>query len=89
MDKWPYELQSWSAEQIQQFCVENEAWQMHRRRMKGKPTSDKLRMLDWWRSQHAAGDNTLLPVHQCQIDNYINALKRGGQLNMDLTIKRN
>lgn len=87
MERWPYTIEYWSPEQIQKMCVQAPAWQILRKAMKGVPTRKKLDMLAAWRYEHTHDGQTDIQA-RCQIDNYINALKRGGQLHMDLTIKR-
>ena len=58
-------------------------WQIHRASMKGRPTLVKLDMLCDWLDK--MGDSRTTWV---QITNYINALKRGGQLSTRGYIQR-
>lgn len=94
MREWPHKVLSWDKLLIQRFCVQDAEWQRYRRAMKGESTEKKLDMLEQWRlleendNREIVGRAHIGMRCQCQIDNYINALKRGGQLNMDLTIKR-
>ncbi len=90
MKQWPNEhrkLGSYSPEQVQRYCVQNPAWQAFRRSMKGKPTETKLMMLtEWWDSHWPQGISPEAlqqrVMIRCQVTNYINALRRGGQLNL-------
>lgn len=68
-------------------AVKDERWQEFRRSLKGLPTSDKLEKLrDYWTERHTiANVGTALTFwDECdscvQVDNYIKALCRGGQL---------
>lgn len=82
MDRWPYGLPTITQTEITEYCVNDSTWQKFRLTLKGLPTTRKLTMLDSW-----AG---LLPARRAvvQTTNYINALKRGGQLNMELRVVR-
>jgi hypothetical protein len=102
MDSWPYGLTSYSPEEVRVFCVQDVEWQRHRLGMKGIPTRDKLHMLELWaqgrnahgvfRSSSEEGGEDLrwgfCRATDVQISNYLNALKRGGQLDMNLRVKR-
>jgi hypothetical protein len=92
MDLWPYLVVGTTGSEIRQFCVmdtNERGWQKYRASMKGESTSKKLDMLLTWRVRHLIGAGLILPRDvQVQIDNYINALKRGGLLNEDLKVQR-
>lgn len=78
-DKWEHEVKPTTVGEITTHAVGNKTWQSYRLAMKGKSTSEKLAMLRTWRSRHMV--NGKLPrATEVQIDNYINALKRGGEL---------
>lgn len=85
MKFWPYLVVGTSAEEIKKYCVEDvcgRGWQDFRLSMKGQSTESKLDMLQRWRAKY---DDRVLGVDvprdvQVQIDNYVNALLRGGQL---------
>lgn len=65
------------------FCIKDPDWQKVRRAMKGQTTEQKLEMLqDWYRYNGATR------CTRVQIVNYLNALKRGGQINMNWEIAR-
>lgn len=93
MDRWPYQVDAYTSLEVQQFCVFDESWQKFRLSLKGLPTEHKLNRLHEYRegimlynSAHM-GEAYLPRRHQVQIDNYINALKRGGQLDMNLEVR--
>lgn len=102
MDRWPHSVRSYTPAEVAKYVVDAE-WQKCRLSMKGIPTTEKLEILNKYRSdrlayssghpdipnsRHLADHGVLEREHQVQIDNYINALKRGGQLRMDLTVQR-
>lgn len=87
LDKWPYEVGSYTPAEVRQYAVADEAWQKFRLSLKGVPTKEKLAKLAAYR--RAKMQNGKLPRrYQVQIDNYINALKRGGQLSLDFKVRR-
>lgn len=55
-------------------CVKNEAWQTFRKSLKGLSTAEKLRKL---RSYKRNNSGRCVNV---RVENYLNALRRGGQL---------
>ena len=55
--------------------IDDEEWQRLRLSLKGIPTEDKLIKLDNYLTR-----NPLERAAQVRVDNYINALLRGGQL---------
>lgn len=85
--KWEHPVEKTSTRDILEHAVNNSTWQKYRLAMKGKPTEEKLRMLRQWRAAHMK-DGKLPKATQVQIDNYINALKRGGQLTKEGHIQR-
>jgi hypothetical protein len=77
MNKWPFEVSYIQASEIAP-AINNAEWQAFRISLKGISTPQKLiRLAQWPRRERA---------DVVRIDNYINALKRGGQLNMDLEV---
>lgn len=82
MNKWPHDVESWGMHEILE-AVDNAEWQRFRMSLKKQPTTEKLVRLDRL-LKLSAGDRK----DKCRIDNYINALKRGGQLNMNLEVVR-
>lgn len=94
MHSWPHKLYVWNLSQIHE-AIADSRWQKFRISMKGVPTETKLDMLQDYL-------NTMTTVYecevedlkevdwkeQCRIDNYINALKRGGQLNVGGEVQR-
>ena len=55
-------------------AVKDPDWQRFRVSLKGKTTEQKLRELERWLELHPGRDAEI------RVTNYINALKRGGQL---------
>jgi hypothetical protein len=97
MKIWPHAVGSYSPAEVKEFCVQDAEWQKIRVSMKGVSTSRKLEILNAY--MHSKGslsepleggvyDITLDRRYKVQIDNYINALKRGGQLGMDLKVRK-
>lgn len=84
--QWPYQVGSYSPDEVQAFCVRNHKWQEFRTSLKGLPTTSKLIMLQRW-FLHPPAEIPRRAVN-VQVDNYINALKRGGQLDMNLHVQR-
>lgn len=87
MSSWEHPVEHTSVKDITAHAVNNATWQKYRLAMKGKPTAEKLSMLRSWRSAHMV-DGKVPKATQVQIDNYINALKRGGQLTKEGKIQR-
>lgn len=83
MNKWPHVVKPTTTEEIRN-AVKDAEWQRLRLSMKGMTTERKLVTLDAWRNRKVFmrdGVPCLFRHHEVCIDNYINALKRGGQLN--------
>ena len=79
MQCWPYVVERHTMASIR-GCVSNPEWQGFRLKLKGLPTEQKLTQLDSYmkneyKRSHAAGE-----IARVCVDNYINALLRGGQL---------
>jgi hypothetical protein len=55
-------------------CIKNEAWQTFRKSLKGLSTQEKMKRLRSWKASHSGRCATVV------VTNYINALKRGGQI---------
>ncbi|MGL5079030.1 MAG: hypothetical protein ACRDBG_24795 [Waterburya sp.] len=80
---WDREIQSYSPKEVVEYCVNDAVWQTCRLSMKGVNTNEKLRILRGWRAKNELANNGVVDRRcQVQIDNYINALKRGGQIDM-------
>lgn len=93
--KWPYALAKdpWDHEYIR-FCVyessTSERWQLFRVSLKGLETGWKLAQLEHYCIKHFVG-NTFwyeAKIEKCRIDNYIGALRRGGQLNENYEVAK-
>lgn len=77
---WPFSVKHTPRNLIQKYCLGSEAWQKMRLFLKGKNTSQKIMLLILWRVQLQSLYNQKYDEGVIQIDNYINALLRGGQL---------
>lgn len=88
MDKWPHRVGSYTPDEVQRYCVQDGAWQIFRMSLKGLSTPAKLARLDARRTQHIAEYGVMQRYAAVQIDNYINALRRGGQLDLDNKVQR-
>lgn len=84
MLKWPHEVKTYTRYEVH-TAIFYADWQDFRMSLKGVPTPKKLDMLDARRT-NLIRSGLWVNAHQIQIDNYINALKRGGQLNMNLEV---
>lgn len=56
--------------------IRDETWQQFRLSLKGRTTEDKLEHLKYW-LEHGASPKRWREI---QVTNYINALRRGGQI---------
>lgn len=100
--RWDLDISNWSQREIQQYYVADEEWQEFRESLKGHSTMYKLRKLkdryialcaslppvyvanaEWTPEQKDSWNR-----RKCQIDNYINALKRSGTIDRNGYIKR-
>jgi hypothetical protein len=82
MNQWPYVVKPVKKEEIGPYCVDDPEWQQFRLSLKGMSTEQKLDALDA-RRYTMGMIGTFNRKAEVQIDNYINALRRGGQLNTD------
>lgn len=87
---WPFAFRIWDQAFVQE-CVykleDHEDWQLFRYSLKGLTTYQKLTMLWIYGISHTLPDGSGCDVvAQCRIDNYIGALKRGGQLGSKLEV---
>ena len=90
MKQWPYkELAGYDVATVRKHCVEHHAWQQVRLSMKGVSTEKKLDILHEWRENCALNNFGEVPFScQVQIVNYLGALRRGGQLDMQNRVQR-
>lgn len=81
MDVWPHEVKPMTRGEIM-AAVPALPWQAFRRSLKGLSTEEKLDRLDEYRTRvfRDASVPMIKRFHEVCIDNYINALLRGGQL---------
>lgn len=86
--RWVLTFKIWDQEWVQQ-CVykepDHEDWQLFRFSLKGLHTVEKLALLIVYKA-YAFDKDIHQTVINCRVDNYIGALKRGGQLNDKLEI---
>lgn len=75
---WDRKITSPSRIDIIKYAVNNYEWQQFRLSLKGISTFDKLTELSKWLTQHDDSHEA-----QVQVDNYLGALKRGGQISAD------
>lgn len=98
MNQWPHKVLYATRAEIND-AVRDPYWQALRQGMKGMSTPHKLMTLEMYRSFRSTeaflieGDGryssqVLDDEARVQIDNYINALKRGGQLDAELRVVR-
>lgn len=86
MKRWHEpDVGGYSQAEVQEYCVKDEVWQGFRASLKGLSTEVKL---DWLRGWLETNIDMAPRRTRVQVDNYINALKRGGQLNMNLEVVR-
>lgn len=79
MHCWYREVSSMTQAEISQ-AVNDAAWQRFRKSLKGLSTSQKLEHLEMYCQRREKDGNRLSRMDQVRVDNYINALLRGGQL---------
>lgn len=79
MQVWEPEITRTTIGEIQLYCVEDEVWQEFRKSLKGISTQKKLDKCREWLDRWETGLGPLRRA-EVQVDNYLNALLRGGQL---------
>ena len=94
---WEQEVTPWDRDTVE-YCVyeapDHTDWQLFRVSIKGLSTAEKLYMLSLyriWQLNETApgtmnGEMRQISVVQCRVDNYIGALRRGGQLDENYRI---
>ena len=93
---WTHKLYHWTKEfTLNAVYDESDAvnWQIFRAALKGLSTQQKLFILAEHRDEMefdytTTGDDKQWQIERCRIDNYINALRRGGQLGAGYEIVR-
>lgn len=99
MRQWPIEMPAGiSPGDAQEFCVRHEEWQRLRLWLKTQDTEEKLKALLVW---YQEGKVTIFErrqtvvvreerdwVRRLQVTNYLGALRRGGQLDMQNRVNR-
>lgn len=86
---WPSEIGTIQYGEILTYCVNDEQWQKFRLTLKGLTTEQKLdklflRYMDPMLRETRERSRRI----DVQVWNYINALKRGGQLSSNLRVQR-
>ncbi len=88
MNRWPHEVTPDTTAEIAKY-VKCANWQSIRLSMKGVSTESKLIILDAYRTRMMKlNGGKLLREHEVQINNYLKALRRGGQLNLQDEVQR-
>ena len=87
MNKWSRRVESWSRKEID-IAINDDKWQAFRRSLKGLPTRDKLESLSDYLNVELDQGMSIDVDKQIRVDNYINALKRGGQLDINCNVVR-
>ena len=84
--QWPHNdlvERGYPPDKVQLWCVQDANWQQVRLSMKGIPTHEKLATLKRWWDKHSTFEGLPCKISQraqCQVGNYLGALRRGGQL---------
>jgi hypothetical protein len=86
-NRWEHDIKHLTTEQIR-FAVRCSTWQDFRLGMKGVDTKTKLFMLESWLIMGSTCNHCTGEIRQHQVDNYLNALKRGGQLDLEGNVVR-
>ena len=93
MDSWDSTLRpvrsGYNPQDVQRICVRNRKWQAFRLSLKGKSTRDKLaRLAEWYDGFWPDTQGSSKWEREVQVGNYLGALRRGGQLNMNNEVQR-
>ena len=95
MKKWKYGLLHCQKDKLFRRAINDEGWQRFRESLKGNSTELKLARLASYAFSHLERTpdqglySSQVPVERAiQVSNYLNALKRGGQLNIKLEVVR-
>ncbi len=87
MQRWEHDVTHLTRAEIM-GAIKCSTWQDFRLWLKGKPTIVKLQDLDKWLQFDVECNHCDRATRQIQVDNYINALKRGGQLDLEGNVVR-
>lgn len=99
MQQWPGKMDAGiSPGDAQEYCVRHETWQRLRIWLKTQDTEGKLNALWRWytdgvidiyeRQRKVTLTETREWIRKLQVTNYLGALRRGGQLDMDNRLKK-
>lgn len=83
--KWNWVMGTYNRTEVA-WATQFDDWQSVRIRLKGQRTSIKLGVLDQMMRLSVAESHAERVRTKVCVTNYINALKRGGQLNMNLEV---
>lgn len=86
MRRWPYKAVVFEMKEIL-AAVDDTEWQSFRLSLKGISTEDKLSRLHE-RLQRHMKDGKVIRVEKVRIDNYLYALRRGGQLDENFCVRK-
>jgi len=92
--RWDMSVDVWPQSQVQYSVYDAKdasEWQLFRTALKGMSTSEKLYALKRYyivNCYYGSGAKATWELHKVRIDNYILALRRGGQLNENYEIVR-
>lgn len=92
--QWHHKIQHWAREFVLNAVYDVEdalQWQIFRAGLKGLTTQQKLFCLDLYRTYaeqafNNSGDTAQWQIERCRVDNYIGALRRGGQLDANFRV---
>lgn len=93
IDKWVggyAQPDSTAVRQAVYLAADAPKWQLFRVSMKGLTTEAKIFMLEQWLSQNSTSkpdtSRSIREIDRIRVNNYIGALRRGGQLNANLEV---
>jgi hypothetical protein len=90
MDAWDSEKRpvrsGYNPQDVQRYCVQAPRWQKFRLSLKGLPTELKLALLAMYYNDNSRPYSKW--EREVQVGNYLGALRRGGQLDMQNRVKR-
>lgn len=85
---WPYDAErSWPRNLIADAISDNN-WQGYRKSLKGLDTVDKLKHLQTWYIESLKRPSVYRWKCRVQVENYLGALRRGGQLDANNMIQK-
>ena len=91
IERWKFGYEQPDRQQVKEAVYEqpdSREWQQFRVSMKGLSTKEKLFMLEQWLLDSRADVGVPAYYDEVRVNNYIGALKRGGQLDNELNVRR-